>query len=87
MSLAKVRYPVIVVTLHKALMNLLISRDPNKSLWNTGDAAKGDERMPDIHKRFFEGLNNYKSSSHDNQKPNSQVHEEAGGGGKGGKHC
>jgi len=53
MSLAKVRYPLGLVTLRRALMNLEISRDPIKSLWNTGGTAKGDERMPDIHTRFF----------------------------------
>jgi len=53
MSLAKVRYPVNLVTLHKTLMNFLISRDPIKSLWNTAGTAKGDERMPDIHTRFW----------------------------------
>jgi len=53
MSLTIVRYPVDLVTLHKALMNLLISRDPIKSLWNTGGTAKGDEIMPDVQTRFF----------------------------------
>jgi hypothetical protein len=87
MSLAKVRYPVNLVMLHKALMSLLISRDPIKSLWNTGGTAKGDETMPDIHTTFFGGLNNYKTGSHDYQKPKSQVHEEAGRREKGGKYC
>jgi hypothetical protein len=48
--------------------------------------------MPDIQKIFLGGegglgLSNYKTSSHDYQKPNSQVHEKAGRGEKGGKHC
>ena len=34
-------------------MNLRISIDPIKSLWNTGGTANGGERMQDIDKDIF----------------------------------